>query len=138
MNFILLIILLVYGYVLVRLKFSILNFKSKLQLFILSLLLIISINFYEKFIGYNDSINRVFCFLPLIHLINFEFFRTIFTFLLKKHPYIPFREKIGVKVMGTGFPKNRRVQISDYIFLFIQLLTPLIIIILYGVFISKN
>ncbi len=66
----------------------------------------------------------------MLQLICFELSSKILKSLIGKHPYMPFREKIGAKVMGKGFPKNRRVKYSDYLFMFIQLFIPFILIII--------
>lgn len=70
-------------------------------------------------------------FLPLVNLFCYEMLRIIFKPIIGKYPYSPYREKIGSKVIGKGYPQNRKVKAVDYFFGFTYLLLPIILIILF-------
>ena len=76
-------------------------------------------------------------FLPLLHLFCYEILRFIFKPLIGKYPYSPYREKIGMKVNGKGYPKNRKVKLVDYFFALTLLFLPITILILVMFFINK-
>ena len=65
---------------------------------------------------------------PLIYL----FYYFVLSFLMKPiigdHPYSPYRDRIGSKPQGIGYPKNRLVKVSDYVFGITLYLLPLITI----------
>jgi len=76
-------------------------------------------------------------FLPLMHIICYEILRFLFKPLIGKYPYSPYREKICSKVIGKGYPKNRKVKLVDYLFSFTLLLLPITIMVIIMIFIDK-
>ncbi|RPH26459.1 MAG: hypothetical protein EHM93_19610 [Bacteroidales bacterium] len=69
-------------------------------------------------------------FTPFIYLICYEVFRIIYRPLIGKYPYAPYRENIGNRVYGTGYPITRTVKAIDYLFTITLLFGPIIIMIL--------
>lgn len=76
-------------------------------------------------------------FLPLLNLFCYEMLRVIFKPIIGKYPYSPYREKIGSKVIGKGYPQNRKVRVVDYFFGLTYLLLPIILLVLF-LSITKN
>ena len=68
-----------------------------------------------------------FGFLPLLHIFCYEILRFIFKPLIGKYSYSPYREKIGSKVNGKGYPENRKVKLADYFFALTLLFLPITI-----------
>jgi hypothetical protein len=69
---------------------------------------------------------------PFIYLLYYEILRRLMKHWIGKYPYAPYQDKVGSKVIGNGYPENRLVNISDYIFglsmLFMPFLTLIIIL----------
>lgn len=80
----------------------------------------------------------IFGLLPLLYIFYYEILRIIFKPLIGNFPYLPFREKIGVKVLGLGYPKNRKVKFVDYVFGMFLISLPLITIILLSILLNKH
>lgn len=66
--------------------------------------------------------------LPFIYLLCYEVFRRLYAPLIGKYPYAPFREKVGCRPMGNGYPSGRLVTNKDYIFTITLSLVPLLIL----------
>ena len=131
MNIFNILLILTYAYIYVALSSKVNDKISKRRLFLIAIIFLTIGIIFEAFLTKPKNYNYItLSFLPLIQLICFELSSKILKPFIGKYPYMPFREKIGAKVMGNGFPKNRRVKYSDYLFLFIQLFIPPIIIII--------
>lgn len=133
--------ILIYAYV-VTISSSMLNdrYKKRILLSILSVIFGIVVEIFS-----NEERRFSFVivgFLPLIYLFYYEIFRCLFKPLIGKFPYSPNREKIGTKVSGFGYPKNRKVKFADYLFgmilLFLPILTSILLSILLNHCFNKN
>lgn len=116
-------LLLLYGYVAtIGLSMSKDRYKFRLAAALLCLILSIIFEFYiyEK----GESGYMVMGLLPLLHIIYYEILRKILRPFIGDYPYTPYRDKIGARVNGTGYPKNRKVKVIDYAFGFILLILP--------------
>jgi hypothetical protein len=73
-------------------------------------------------------------FAPFIYLIYYELLRYLMLPWIGKFPYTPHWEKIGNRIIGKGYPKNRVVTKSDYVFrvalFYIPFLTLVILIVI--------
>ena len=121
--------LLICGYV-VTISTSMLNerYKKRIILSIISLILGIVFEIFSK--EERKFLYVIFGLLPLLYIFYYEILRIIFKPLIGNFPYLPFREKIGTKVLGSGYPKNRKVKFADYIFGMTLIFLPFVTIIL--------
>jgi hypothetical protein len=139
MNIFNLLLILTYAYIYVALSSKVHDKISKRRLFLIAIIFLTIGIIFERFLTKPNNYNYItLSFLPLTQLICFELTSKLLNPFIGKYPYMPFREKIGAKVIGNGFPKNRRVKYSDYLFMFIQLLFPLILIIIILAQINRN
>lgn len=92
-------------------------------------ILIDSIEVFNKPFGYFIILST----LPFIYLIYYEIFRRLLLKWIGRYPYAPYWDKIGDKVNWPGYPKDRKVTKSDYLFgylmFFVPMLSMLIIIV---------
>jgi hypothetical protein len=69
---------------------------------------------------------------PITYLVYYEILRRLMRPLIGKYPYAPHWNKVGDKIKGNGYPKNRLVTKNDYLFglsmLFIPMITLLILL----------
>ncbi|HQE34119.1 MAG TPA: hypothetical protein PLO52_07890 [Flavobacterium alvei] len=136
MHFSIIPFLLVSGYV-VTISRSMLNerYKKRLILSVVSLILGIVFEIFSKEEKRFSYI--VFGLLPLMYLFYYEILRIIFMPLIGKFPYLPYREKIGAKVLGYDYPKNRKVKLADYIFGMTLIFLPLITMLFLGILLNN-
>jgi hypothetical protein len=83
-----------------------------------------------------DFLYLLFGVLPLLYIFYYEILRVIFKPIIGKFPYSPFREKVGSKVLGSGYPKNRKVKFVDYVFGMSLIFLPLITLILLSILLN--
>ena len=135
MTFLFIPFLLISGYV-VTISRSMLNerYKKRIILSVLSLIFGIVFEIFSK--DERRFSYLVFGLLPLLYLFYYEILRVIFMPLIGKFPYSPYREKIGAKVLGYGYPKNRKVKFTDYIFGMTLIFLPLITVIFLGILLN--
>ncbi|AOZ98823.1 MULTISPECIES: hypothetical protein [Flavobacterium] len=110
------------------------RYKKRIILSIVSLIFGIVLEIFSK--GDRKFSYFVFGLLPLLYVFYYEILRIIFMPLIGKYPYSPYREKIGSKVLGSGYPKNRKVTFTDYIFGMTLIFLPLVTIILLGILLN--
>jgi hypothetical protein len=127
--------LLISGYV-VTISTSMLNerYKKRIILSVISLILGIVFEIFSK--EERRFLYVIFGLLPLLYIFYYEILRVIFMPFIGKFPYLPFREKIGVKILGVGYPKNRKVKFADYIFGMALIFLPLVTVILLGILLN--
>ena len=61
---------------------------------------------------------------PFIYLGYYELLRRLLKHWIGEYPYAPHWDKIGDKVSGKGYPKNRYVVTNDRIFGFLMFMVP--------------
>jgi hypothetical protein len=139
MNIFNILLILTYAYIYVALSSKVHDKISKRRLFLIAIIFLTIGIIFERFLTKPNNYNYItLSFLPLIQLICFELSSKLLNPFIGKYPYMSFREKIGTKVIGNGFPKNRRVKYSDYLFMFIQLFIPFILIIIIITLVNKH
>jgi hypothetical protein len=74
---------------------------------------------------------------PFIYLGYYELLRRLMTPWVGKYPYAPHWDKVGQKVSGKGYPKNRHVVPADSIFGVSMFLIPFLTIIILVIMIDK-
>lgn len=136
MNLLIITFLLISGYV-STIGRSMLNerYKKRLILSIVSLIFGIVFEIFSK--GEKNFSYFIFGLLPLLYVFYYEILRVIFMPFIGKYPYLPYREKIGVKVLGSGYPKNRKVKFTDYIFGMTLIFLPLVTVILLSILLNR-
>lgn len=67
---------------------------------------------------------------PLIYLVYYEIFRRTLKPWIGAYPYAPHWDKIGEKVKGVGYPRNRFVTSNDRIFGLLMFLIPFLTLIM--------
>lgn len=65
---------------------------------------------------------------PLVYLFYYFVLSYIMKPIIGDYPYSPYRDKIGSKPQGIGYPINRLVKESDYVFGIILYLIPFLTI----------
>ena len=108
--------------------------KPRIILGLISMLLGFVISYMQLFNKPNGFI--IICGLaPMIYLIWYEILRRLLKSWIGDYPYAPHWDKIGDKVKGAGYQKNRFVTSNDRIFgflmFFIPFLTLMILIIIF-------
>jgi hypothetical protein len=76
-------------------------------------------------------------FAPFIYLLYYEILRRLMKHWIGKYPYAPYQDKVGSKVIGKGYPQNRHVITSDYIFGYTMFFMPFLTMIILLTFIDK-
>lgn len=79
----------------------------------------------------------LFGFAPFIYLIYYELLRQLMLPWIGKFPYTPHWEKIGERIKGVGYPKNRVVTAADYVFRISLFFIPFLTLVLLIVIIEK-
>ena len=74
---------------------------------------------------------------PMIYLVWYEITRRILGPWIGDYPYAPHWDKIGDKVKGVGYQKNRFVTSNDRIFGFLMFLIPILTFIILIVIFDK-
>ena len=75
--------------------------------------------------------------LPFIYLIVYEITRRLMRPLIGDFPYAPYLDKVGSRVSGKGYPKNRVVTSMDLLFGFIMFFIPGLIVVILIIVIDK-
>jgi len=104
------------------------RYKYRIVFGLISVLIGILIDFlrlFDKPFGFFIILS----FMPFIYLICYEIFRILYRPLIGIYPYTPYREKIGSRVNGIGYPRTRTVKGKDYILTLTLLIVPMIIMI---------
>ncbi|MCK8143319.1 hypothetical protein MW871_15930 [Flavobacterium sp. I-SCBP12n] len=109
---------------------SMLNQRYKKRIILAVVSFIFGILFEIILIEKENFLYLLFGLLPLLYIFYYEILRVIFKPIIGKFPYSPFREKLGARVLGSGYPKNRKVKFVDYIFGISLIFLPLITLIL--------
>jgi hypothetical protein len=68
---------------------------------------------------------------PMVYLIYYFLLSHIMRPIIGDYPYSPYRDKIGSKPQGLGYPKNRIVKGSDYVFGIILFIIPFLTILFF-------
>jgi hypothetical protein len=74
---------------------------------------------------------------PFIYLGYYELIRRLMKHWIGKFPYAPHWDKVGQRVSGTGYPKNRYVVTNDYIFGISMFILPFLTILVSIILIDK-
>jgi hypothetical protein len=74
---------------------------------------------------------------PFIYLGYYELLRRLLKPWIGKYPYAPHWDKIGERVSGKGYPKNRYVVSNDFIFGILMFIIPFLTIIILVIMIDK-
>lgn len=111
------------------------RYKFRILLGIISLFFGLVVDYYRVF-DKPFGLFTIFGISPLIYLACYEIFRRLYKPWIGEYPYSPYREKIGDKVQGKGYPIKRVITGNDYIFgmsmLFVPIITLVILIVIIG------
>ena len=64
--------------------------------------------------------------MPFIYLFYYEILRRLMRSLIGKYPYAPHWEKIGERISGHGYPRDRFVTGNDHLFKGLLFFLPII------------
>jgi len=75
--------------------------------------------------------------LPIIYLAYYEILRRIMKPWIGNYPYAPHWDKIGKKIKGSGYPKNRIVTVYDKVFGIVMFFIPILTFVILSIFLDK-
>ena len=101
------------------------RYKYQIIVLIFSLLLGLILNYFQIF-HLPKGLLTLIGVSPFIYLFYYEFLRRLMLPLIGKFPYAPHWEKIGERINGHGYPKDRYITGNDYLFKALLFFLPFI------------